>query len=84
MRLFVTAAAILAFAPLLTPAAALAEPDASMAPAFKGTIVSTYPDGRKGRLWLSEDGSYKASGRRGDMSSGHWKVKGDNVCLSEC
>jgi len=54
-----------------------------MAPAFKGTIISTYPDGRQGRLWLNEDGTYKASGRRGDLSSGHWKVKGDSVCLSQ-
>ena len=28
------------------------------------------PDGRKGKLWLSQDGSYAAAGRRGDKSSG--------------
>jgi len=57
--------------------------DASMAPAFKGTIISTYPDGRKGKLWLSADGTYKASGRRGDKSSGHWTLKDDKVCLKQ-
>jgi hypothetical protein len=65
---------------------ALAKSDAAdpaMAPAFKGTIVSTYPDGRKGKLWLSEDGSYTAAGRKGDKSSGHWTLKGDKVCLKQ-
>ncbi len=57
--------------------------DTGMAPAFKGTIVSTYPDGRKGKLWLSADGSYKAAGRRGDKSSGHWTLKDDKVCLKQ-
>jgi hypothetical protein len=60
-----------------------ASADASLAPAFSGTIVSTYPDGRKGRLWLSPDGAYKAAGRRNDMSSGHWTIKGDKVCLKQ-
>jgi hypothetical protein len=57
--------------------------DPSMSPAFEGTIISTYPDGRKGKLWLSEDGSYKAAGRRGDRSSGHWTLKDDKVCLKQ-
>ncbi len=57
--------------------------DSSLAPAFKGTIISTYPDGRKGKLWLSEDGTYKAAGRRGDKSSGHWTLKADKVCLKQ-
>jgi hypothetical protein len=57
--------------------------EATLKPAFSGTIVSTYPDGRQGKLWLSDDGSYKAAGRKGDKSSGHWKIKGDKVCLSQ-
>jgi len=57
--------------------------DASLAPAFKGTIVSTYPDGRTAKLWLNADGSYTAAGRRGDKSSGHWTVKAGKVCLSQ-
>jgi hypothetical protein len=51
--------------------------------AFGNTIVSTYPDGRTGRLWLHEDGSYSAKGRKGDPSSGHWSVKGEKVCLKQ-
>jgi hypothetical protein len=54
-----------------------------LAPAFKNTVVSTYPDGRTARLWLSSDGSYTAEGRRKDRSSGHWKVKGDKICLRQ-
>jgi hypothetical protein len=57
--------------------------DSALAPAFKGTIVSTYPDGRKGKLWLSSNGTYKAAGRRNDKSNGHWTLKGDNVCLKQ-
>lgn len=51
--------------------------------AFGNTIVSTYPDGRTGELWLQPDGRYTAEGRRGDASSGHWKVKGAKLCLSQ-
>jgi hypothetical protein len=57
--------------------------DDTMAPAFKGTIISTYPDGRKGKLWLNSDGSYTAAGRKGDKSSGHWTVKAEKVCLKQ-
>jgi hypothetical protein len=60
-----------------------ASSDASLAPAFNGTIISTYPDGRKGKLWLSPNGTYKAAGRRNDKSHGHWTLKGDNVCLKQ-
>jgi hypothetical protein len=56
---------------------------ASVQEAFGNTIVSTYPDGRKGELWLQAGGAYTAEGRRGDMSSGHWTVKGSNLCLKQ-
>ena len=56
---------------------------AALKPAFGNTIVSTYPDGRQGQLWLHADGSYAAEGRRGDRSSGHWKIKGAKVCLKQ-
>ena len=47
---------VLASAALLCAApAASAAPD--LAPAFAGTIVSTYPDGRQAKLWLNPDGS---------------------------
>ena len=51
--------------------------------AFGSTIVSTYPDGRQGELWLKRDGSYAAEGRRHDRSSGTWQVKGDKLCLKQ-
>jgi len=56
---------------------------ASVQDAFGNTIVSTYPDGRKGELWLQPGGAYSAEGRRGDMSSGHWSVKGAKLCLKQ-
>lgn len=54
-----------------------------VARAFGGLIVSTYPDGRTGQLRLAADGGYSARGRRGDLSSGHWTVKGDKLCLKQ-
>jgi hypothetical protein len=51
--------------------------------AFGNTIVSTYPDGRKGELWLAAGGAYTAEGRRHDPSSGHWSVKGSKLCLKQ-
>lgn len=54
-----------------------------LGPAFANTVVSTYPDGRQARLWLAPDGSYTAQGRRGDRTSGHWKLKGDQICLRQ-
>jgi hypothetical protein len=51
--------------------------------AFGNTIVSTYPDGRTAELWLKADGSYTAEGRRHDPSRGHWRVKGNRLCLSQ-
>lgn len=60
-----------------------APPPQELQPAFGNTIVSTYPDGRKAELWLQPNGSYTAKGRRGDPSSGHWKIKGQKICLSQ-
>ena len=51
--------------------------------AFQNTIVSTYPDNRKAELWLEPSGSYAAMGRRGDRSSGRWKIQGDKLCLKQ-
>ena len=56
---------------------------ASVQQAFGNTIVSTYPDGRKAELWLEPGGAYTAKGRRGDSSSGTWKLKGAKLCLSQ-
>lgn len=52
-------------------------------PAFENTIVSTYPDGRQAKLWLNPDGTYAAEGRRHDRSSGHWKIRGERICLRQ-
>ena len=61
--------------------AALAAPD--LTPAFKGTIVSTYPSGRSTKLWLNPDGTYTAQRTHGGRTSGVWKFKGDRVCLTQ-
>lgn len=47
------------------------------------TILSTYPDGSTGELWLQADGSYAGEGRRGEPSSGHWSVSGGKLCLRQ-
>src|SRR5436190_10644124 len=62
---------------LLTAAA----PPPSLDKAFKGTIVSTYPDGRTAKLWMSPSGTYVSEGRRHDRHSGRWTVKGEKVCF---
>lgn len=54
-----------------------------VARAFGNTIMSTYPDGRQAELWLAADGRYRAKGRRGDDSSGTWRVNGDRLCLRQ-
>ena len=54
-----------------------------MEPAFKGALVSTYDDGRKGRLNLSRDGTYRYRGRKNDPSSGVWNIKGNTICLHQ-
>jgi hypothetical protein len=51
--------------------------------AFGNTVISTYPDGRTQRLWLEPDGGYTAKGRRGQDSSGLWRMKGNEVCLQQ-
>ncbi len=51
--------------------------------AFGNTVISTYPDGRHGELWLRPNGAYTSEGRRSDMSSGHWTVKGDQLCMKQ-
>jgi len=65
---------------IMLPAAA---PPPAIQKAFGNTIVSTYPDNRQAELWLHPSGSYAAMGRRGDRSSGHWRIKGDELCLKQ-
>jgi hypothetical protein len=74
--------ASLAFAFTLVAAAAAPVP-AELGKAFGNTVVSTYPDGRTGLLWLKRDGTYDAKGRRRTPSSGTWSLKGGKVCLKQ-
>ncbi len=60
-----------------------AEAPSVVAKAFGNTIVSTYPDGRTGELWIKPDGDYTAKGRRGDPSSGRWRVNVGKLCLKQ-
>lgn len=66
---------------LLGAGTALAAPD--LTPAFRGTIVSTYPSGRSAKLWLNPDGTYKGRGAKGAAYAGVWKLKGEKVCLKQ-
>lgn len=56
---------------------------ADLVPAFGNTLISTYPDGRTARMWLAADGRYQGQGRRGGASSGVWRVRDGQVCLSQ-
>lgn len=76
MRMLLTAGLLVAIA---GPAAA----DPRLNPAFSGTIVSTYPDGRTAHLWLNRDGTYTGEGRRRKPSSGVWSIKGERICLKQ-
>jgi len=72
-------------AALLTSAIGVASAHAAspVAAAFGNTILSTYPDGRTGELWLHPGGRYDAEGRKGDPSSGKWSLKGEKLCLKQ-
>jgi hypothetical protein len=61
--------------------AASAPPPKALEPAFSGTIVTTYPDGRQAKLWMNRDGTYRSEGRRHGRYKGKWSVKGDTVCF---
>ena len=85
-RIALALAALAIAAPCIAAAPSFAHEDSDSSPvsaAFGNTIVSTYPDGRMARLWLEPDGGYAAMGRRGDRSAGHWKLKGDKLCLKQ-
>jgi hypothetical protein len=72
----------IALAPLFVMTCAASAPPI-IEKAFGNTIVSTYPDNRKAQLWLEPSGSYTAMGRRGDRSSGRWKIEADKLCLKQ-
>jgi len=58
-----------------------ASPPSEVQKAFKGTIVSTYPDGRIAKLWMRPDGTFTSMGRRHEYHHGRWSVKGEKVCF---
>ena len=68
-------------APAVDPAAAA--PAAALAPAFSNTLVSVYPDGFRGRMWLHEDGSWRSISRHGTHTSGHWSVRKAQLCFKQ-
>lgn len=70
------AAVIAATAPMPPPLTALE-------PAFGNTIVTTYPNGKVTRTWLRRDGTYEALRANGDRTGGVWKVKGDELCITQ-
>jgi hypothetical protein len=75
--------AIIALALTIAMPAAAAPKAGRVERAFGNTVVSTYPDGRTGLLWLKADGTYTAKGRRRTPSSGTWSVKGEKMCLKQ-
>ena len=64
-------------------AAGPAQGPPAVAPAFGNTLLSTYPDGRTAKLWLSADGSYTGLGRRGDHTGGTWTATGGKLCMKQ-
>ena len=71
------------FTALLVLTAAPAPAPESMAPAFANTLVSTYPDGLHGRLYLSADGTWKGVSRHAQVSRGRWRIAGARLCLRQ-
>lgn len=76
-------AAIIAVGLTLAGAAVASDAAPSLEPAFRNTIVSTFPDGRSARLWLDPDGAYRAEDRSAGRSSGRWTVHGERICLRQ-
>lgn len=66
---------------LILLTAGAAPPPPELQKAFKGTIVSTYPDGRIAKLWMNPSGDYVSMGRRHERHKGRWSLKGDKVCF---
>jgi hypothetical protein len=82
-RLSLFVAAAWAFA----SAAAAAPPPAKphgIAAAFGNTVRALYRDGGIQRIWFQANGDWEAIGRRGQHTSGHWKLgKDGKVCMRQ-
>lgn len=83
MARFAKLSTILAAALMIAAAPAAHAQTTGLEPAFGNTIVSTHPDGRQARLWLSANHTFSAQGRRGNRSSGTWRVRGERLCLTQ-
>jgi hypothetical protein len=68
---------------LLAAPAVAGDSPAALDLAFSNTVVSTYPDGRTAKLWLEPGGTYRGQGRKGQLSSGKWSIKGERICLRQ-
>lgn len=58
-------------------------PIAALQPAFGNTIVTTYPNGKITRTWLHPNGTYEAIRANGDRTGGVWKLKGEELCITQ-
>lgn len=56
---------------------------ADLEPAFRNTVVTTYRSGHTAKLWLNRDGSYQATRTNGQVTHGHWQIKGEKICLTQ-
>jgi hypothetical protein len=74
-------AAVLLAAPLGVQAASAPKSDVSAA--FGNTVLTIDPDGRTRKIWLQPDGTWTGLSRRGRDLAGTWKIKGEQVCLSQ-
>ena len=62
---------------------ALAADVSALEPAFRNTLVSTYPDGRTAKAWLNRNGTYRGVSRRGKQLAGKWSLRGEKVCFKQ-
>ena len=74
---------LIVLAPLAVMLSAADAPHPMLQRAFGNTVVSTYADGREGRLWLAPSGAYAALGPPGDRTLGRWWLKGNRLCLKQ-
>ena len=64
-------------------AIAAASPLATLEPAFGNTIVTHYPNGKSTRTWLHRDGTYDGQRANGSYTSGIWRIKSGQLCLTQ-
>ncbi|CAN1504619.1 hypothetical protein MCEMIH16_00607 [Caulobacteraceae bacterium] len=70
-------------ATVIAASAAVPASTPGLEPAFGNTIITTYPNGKSTRTWLHRDGTYEALRSNGERTGGAWKVKGDQLCITQ-